>query len=1062
MQKGKLNVFRASAGSGKTFELTAQYISLLLAHEVALPRGILAVTFTQKATKEMKTRILEHLYDIAHCDPQGVCNDFLKKVMEETGQTAEVLKQRAAAALHTILHAYDDFYVQTIDSFLQRLMRALAHELGLTAGYQVEINDEETLHRAVDRLMQELPQHKPLLDWVTRFAMEHMEETGKWNVVKGVKELATQINKETFAKDSNLLADRLDNKTVQTYQRTLREVRAAAQKELKERAARLQPMIGDGKRFSNGGDIAKYILKILNDEEFSIGARMEGFLTSPEKWLTKAAAKDAKLVDEAKILHPELVALENFRKSQMSVINSCDLSLAQLGELRLLGEIERIATNINDEAGRFMLARAPLLFDRLVGDDDTSFIYERAGVQFRHIMIDEFQDTSTLQWNTFRRLIDESVAGGRGSMLVGDVKQSIYRWRNGDWETLSGIERFFNSEQLHIETLQTNFRSDRRIVAFNNEFFQHAIEHPLFAGNNAPLEQDELRRIYNDVVQKVPSGKAEGFVRVSVGNKKDGWQGFVEVSEELNPILEDLASQIRRLHHENGVPFREMAVLLRKRSSAVEIVRYMALHHAELPLVSAEAFQLDSSPAVQTVVATLRYLLHKKDTAALLYLLHRYHVVARGEQLSWEELIARRDELFPEPLKNEWQELHRLPIYEKCERIIALLDLGAMQGQQDYLFCFLDQVKAFLQSERSDVRLFLQYWDEKMHSVAIAAATVEGVQLLTVHKSKGLAFHTVLMPYVDWPLCEDSSQYKKSLLWCKPDREPFSDMPLLPMEIKKKMADSIYKDAYTREQFRQRVENLNLLYVAFTRAKHNLFVWLDSSEKNTVGKLVCDFVTPDTGQIPFLYTEGSLADFPKSSPTVSADIDSNPLRIVPQLTTLAMTRGSLRAEFKQSMRAQEFLADPNDEEARRQAYIDRGKVLHRIFEHMATLADAPAAVREAVQEGLLSVEEEAETLAFVTECAGEGLPAQWFDGSWTLFRECTILQRAGDGTLLRRRPDRVMERDGQTLVVDFKFGKPSPAHARQVQEYVDLLVRMGKPAVSGFVWYVARQKIVKV
>ena len=1107
----RLNVFRASAGSGKTFELTAQYISLLLAYESAQPRAILAVTFTQKATQEMKTRILEHLYDIAHFGEEYVetgngqwsmvngqsspaPDGFLAKVMLETGQPADVLRRRAATALHAVLHNYDDFYVQTIDSFLQRLLRALAHELGLSAGYQVDIDDKETIHRAVDRLMEELPQHKQLLDWVTRFTMEHMEETGRWKVVNQVKDLAGEINKEAFAKDSDRLSDKLDNHTVGDYQRRLRAIRTAALQELNAEAQRLQPMMGDGKRFSYGGDMANYIANLCAEKpEFKEpGKRMQGFLASPDNWFGKNGPKNAALADEAATLHPLLVALEETRRRTLHTINSCDLSLKQLGELRLLGEIERLVAEINDESGRFLLSRTPLLFDHLV--DDSSFVYERAGVQFRHVMIDEFQDTSTLQWHTFRRLIDESLAGGNSSMLVGDVKQSIYRWRNGDWETLAGIERIFRPDQLAATTLQTNYRSDSRIVAFNNAFFGHALAHPLFADHNTADEQSELRRIYDDVEQRTAPGKDEGFVRVSVGGTKSGWIGFEPEEEEqatpdngqrstvngqsdLDPVLEDMAEQIRSLHDEGGVAYRDIAVLLRTNRDAVRIIQYLALHHPTLPLVSAEAFQLESSPAVQTVVAALRYLLHRSDTAAQVYLLHRYYTLVRREDVAWEELVSRRDELMPPAFDTERNALLRLPLYERCERIVALLELGRMEGQQDYLFCFLDGVKAFLQSERSDVELFLQHWDEKLCTKAIAATGTEGVQLLTVHKSKGLAFHTVLMPYVAWELCADSSFMKKNLLWCQPTEAPYSDMPLLPMEMKQAMADSIYKDAYTREQFRQRVENLNLLYVAFTRAVHNLYVWLDADKKdfgNSVGALVADFVLPDGERAPFLYTAGKLALAQGTSSENQAPANGqqsmvngqrsmvNPLRTVPRPATVGMPQAEWRAEFRQSTRAIDFMADPDEDERQQREYINRGKLLHSIFEHIATASDAPAAVREAVQEGLLPADEEARTLAFVTQRVSQGEAAPWFDGTWALFRECTILSRTPDGTLLRRRPDRVMERDGQTLVVDFKFGKPRPEHAHQVSEYMDLLRQMGKPHVTGHVWYVLQNRIVHV
>lgn len=1065
MEQGKLNVFRASAGSGKTFELTAQYVSLLLAREQALPSGILAVTFTQKATQEMKTRILEHLYDIAHCDTTTTPDCFLAKVMHETGQTADTLRRRAEGALHTILHAYDDFYVQTIDSFLQRLLRSLAHELGLPAGFQVDLNDKEAIHSAVDRLMHELPEHKALLDWVTRFTMENMEDTGSWNVVNKVKNLAEQITKEAFSKDSDRLADKLDNKTVGEYQRRLRRLREATIQSLQGKVVKLRSMYGDGSRFSRGNNVANYLAALCGDapQKVKPGNTVLKYIADPAGWVRKNDPQRAVALEEATRLRPRLAAVEEAREDAAFTINSCDISLKQLGALRLLGEIDRLVTTLNDESGRFLLGRTPLLFDRLVGDEDTSFIYERAGVQFRHIMIDEFQDTSTLQWHTFRRLVAESLARGHNSMVVGDVKQSIYRWRNGDWETLENIERAYRPEQLAVTTLQTNHRSDRTIVAFNNAFFTAALSHPLFAEGNSAQEQDELLHIYSDVEQQPTTGKGEGYVRISVSDKDGIFPGYEEDEMPVDMLLDDVVRQITLLHDEHHVAYRDMAVLVRTKTEAVRLINYASLNHPSLPFVSSEAFRLEASPAVQTVIATLRYLLHSSDTAAQIYLLHRYYTLVRGEQPEWETLIRDRDALMPETLQRELSTLMRLPLYERCERIIALLDLGAMPDQQDYLFCFLDGVKAFLQSERSDTKLFLTHWDEKLYKQTIPSAVADGVGLLTIHSSKGLAFHTVLLPFTTWKLCEDSTLRKPNLLWCQPAAAPYSDMPLLPMTVNSPMLESIYREDYMREKFRQRVENLNLLYVAFTRAKHNLLVWSDTSVKDAasrVGELVRAFALSDGKEPPFVWESGKPGG--SSDDTKTDQEKTNPLRTKPDVATVTMTRSEWRAEFRQSTAAMAFMSEPDEEEALQQQYIDRGKLLHYILEFTPTADDAPAAVRRAVQEGLLPASDEQRTTKFIASRVSQGQAAGWFDGTWTLFRECTILKRTPAGTLLRRRPDRVMQRGAETHVVDFKFGKPKAEHAHQVEEYMDLLRSMGKPGVKGFVWYVLQNSIIRL
>ena len=1063
MESAKLNVFRASAGSGKTFELTAQYISLLLASEYIQPRHILAVTFTTKATMEMKTRILEHLYDIAHTDLRQQPDGFLGKVMKETGLPAEVLKRRAAVALHTILHHYDDFFVQTIDSFLQRLLHGLAHELGLTANFQVDINDKETIGRAVDRLMSELTDHQDLMHWMTRFALDNMEEHGSWDVVSKVKTLAEEINKEVFSRHSDSLAGKLTNDTLFAYRRRLIELRDKVAAEVKERVEHFISIAGDLSRFNNGKkSLGAYLNNVSNQTDPT--DTYKKYIESSDAWLKSKTINNADLRREAEQLREALQALDAFRLSRKEILNSCNLSIKQLGELRLVGEINDMVTTLGEETGRFLLGRTPLLFDRLVGEDDTSFVYERAGVQFRHIMIDEFQDTSTLQWHTFQHLISEGLSSGYSSMLVGDVKQSIYRWRGGEWENLENIEQTYRPEQIVTNTLDTNYRSDYAIVDFNNDFFQKVVRHPLFLRSNSAQQQEAFEQIYSDVVQQSPSGKAEGYVRVSIGGKE--WADVPTDDEEFefDPVLGDLARQIAKLHDEYQVPYKEMAILVRGARDAARVINHMAAFHPDLPLVSNDSFEFNSSPAVHVVIATLRYLLHPSDTVALTYVIAYYYKWVQKQDIAWHDIATRREELIPQVLRDHTDQLKHLPLYERAERIIYLLELYRMEGQQDFLFFFLDSLKDFILKEGSDVHQFLDYWDETLSTKRIGGAVADGVLIQTIHTAKGLAYHTVFMPYLSWSIHEVSTLFKAKQMWCRPSEAPFSDLPLVPMTLSKDMQNSVYKEAYEEDMYRQRVENLNLLYVAQTSAIHHLYIWVDTAQgidnSTKIATLFADTVLPEGENMPYVIEKGE-----RVKPVVRVDsapteqlqtIEANPLRQPSVAIPLAHEESmSWRASFKQRTAALQFMNDEvSEEEQQRRTYIHRGKVLHHIFEHIATATDATRAVREAVVEGLLPAAEEEETLRLVGHRIQTGRAKSWFDGSWQLRRECTLLSRDGAGKLVRRRPDRVMWREGQIVVVDYKFGKPHDEHLTQVAEYMHLLQRMTGEEVQGYVWYV--------
>lgn len=1050
---GNLTVYKASAGSGKTFTLATRCIALLLAAPASSYRHILAVTFTNKATAEMKERILGQLFGLSRGLPSSA--DYLDTIRPALpGLGDEEIRRRAADVLRRIVHDYDRFRVTTIDSFFQGVVTNMAHELGLSANFRVDINDTDVIDQAVDRLMAGLQPNTAVLRWVIGYIRERIDDNRRWDITREVKRLARNLLRERYLMLENRLRDALsDDEHLNGFRRKLREQDEAAADHMESAARYLEEAMEERglgfDAFSRGTALATYLRKLADGVPDAPSATVEAYLSAPEKWLRKADQKRPELVAACEELRGILETVENFRREYAQAHSNYVLTTANLGPLRLLGEIGRELTQINEEANRFMLAKVPILLNRLIGSDDAPFVFEKAGTTFLHVMIDEFQDTSTLQWRNFKTLLLENMSAGNSCLLVGDVKQSIYRFRGGDWGILAGIRKEFPRHPVDVQELTTNYRSQRRVIDFNNRFFARAAA---ILDELSPTEGDDrIATLYADVAQRCAADGDGGYVRVHFTDRRAGGDDG-RPADDLR--MDDLEAQVRSLHAA-GLPYSAMAVLVRWNKEAAALIDRFATDCPDVPLVSDEAFLLAASEAVQLLVHAMRYLADPTDTIALAFVARHSSAAAadwaacEGDHpaaLADTEFISRREILLA------------LPLYELQEELIRLFGLDRRPGQAAYLMAYLDQVLAFLDDNPSDIRLFLEHWTDVLSGRSIPAAEVEGLRVLTIHKSKGLQFHTVLLPFCDWAIERDRSD---DLLWCEPAEAPYDELPLVPVPTRAMARDSIYAADYEHEHFQRRIENLNLLYVAFTRAEKNLLVWTKGYANPKGTSTICDLIKKTLGE--------ELDDTFESGVPVSTvggrtcTDDGNRLTTRPEPLGIGFHTYPSRVAFRQSNRSQEFLAQAGDPDRRQGEYIDQGILLHKIFSALDTAADVDRVLDSFEAEGLLGEQIRKDSLRHLI-CRRLSSPqtAPWFDGSWQLFREVAILSRDAGDRLLVRRPDRVMVRGNETVVVDFKFGKPREEHDAQVREYLGLLSDMGRSSPRGFLWYVFTNTVVEV
>lgn len=1061
----ELLVYKASAGSGKTFTLAVEYIKHLIKNPRAY-RQILAVTFTNKATAEMKERIVQQLYGIWKGDQDSEA--YLNRIQEDLGGgiPTEELRKRAGMALQYMLHDYSRFRVETIDSFFQSVMRNLARELELSPNLDIELNNAEVLDEAVDSLIEKLTPDAPVMGWLLDYINERIADDKRWNVSDEIKKFGRNIFDESYLEKGGDLRERLkEPQLMKLYKEALRELETEALEQMKDFHERFEKELeGRGltpEDLKNGArGIGSYFRKLrdgrLSDKDV-VNATLQGCLASAENWSTKSSKRRKEITALAgQILMPLLQEAERMRPARCRTVNSCRLTRQHLNKLQLLNHIDEEVKTLNREQNRFLLSDTNALLHRLVKEGDSSFVFEKIGASIRNVMIDEFQDTSRMQWDNFRLLLLEGLAQGEDSLIVGDVKQSIYRWRNGDWRILNGLKQNLGHFPIRLKTLTVNRRSEANVIDFNNRVFKEAVDYlNCLQLEELKTECTELKEAYADVAQESPKAEAQGYVRVEF-LKPDEERNYTEVT------LQALGEAVKELL-EKGVKLNDMAILVRKNKNIAPIADYFD-REMKVPVVSDEAFRLDASQAVGMLVDALRYLSDETNSVALASLVMNYRTGVKGYDGSTDNLIGgRMEDQLPEELTTRREELKLMPLYELLEELFSLLEVKRLEKQDAYLFAFFDAVTDYLQSHSSDLDGFLHYWDEKLCMKTIPSGELEGIRILSIHKSKGLEFHTVLIPFCDW---KTENETNNQLVWCSPREKPYNHLGLVPVNYSPLMAESVYREDYLEERLQLWVDNLNLLYVAFTRAGKNLMVWSRQGQKGTMAELLGH-------ALPRLATGGvgnwdeEAGRYELGTPCVSEERTEKTVtnRLAQRAKKCPVGMQSLKhdIEFRQSNRSADFIAGVDEEESE-QRFIDRGRLLHTLFSAIRTEADIEEAISKLVFEGVIGRQETEEEIRELTHRAFR-LPQvkEWYDGTWRLFNECDIIWME-NGTLCNRRPDRVMMKDGRLVVVDFKFGKPSKKYNRQVKDYMQLLVRMGyePEQMEGYLWYVTEGRTEKV
>lgn len=1134
-----LIVYRASAGSGKTYTLALKYISLALKSGSKGFTHVLAVTFTNKATGEMKDRILENLYGLS----RGLDANFLEDVKEITKLSEQEIQRKSTEMLCYIMNDFDHFRVETIDSFFQSLLTNLAFELGLTRGFKVDLDDKRVISIAVERILRRIGQEEKngLRRIVKESLIRSLEDGKSWDIAKDLKAFAGKnLFKSEYVNNEKNITDLLNNGELRKIKESILKSWSVLKDEKEKALQFVEQWVSDAEGDSSWKkqvvSTVKTFCGYVRDNSSKDVSSSVRKAAEDKDALLKNPGCDEALDKKAQQVSDYLEKLVDFYDNAEKYgrpYNTYQLAVENLDTLAFMGAISEEINHIVLEENTTLLAKTPLLFKNLVKDDiDQSFVFERAGTTFKHIMIDEFQDTSRVQWNNFEHLVNESTAQGEESLVVGDIKQSIYRWRGGDWNILYGFE---DGNNTSVENLDTNYRSKPIVVRFNNVFFTKAAyildqkENSWSVPANWLNEKDgyfvkadnsgkkvdekniEFCNLYNDTTQHIkpqydkPEFINSGYVRLQTFEKS--------ITDE--EIMAEVFDKVVELKQKYNLDFDKMKMLVRTNNEGVKLIDYFAKRCEEegvdIKLTSNEAYLFNASPALNALIFAMKRLLAPQDDLQRELFERYYNLLCEkaGKQAFFEDVKNDVEALLQD--NEALDEIKRSPLYDLVMTMVQKLrlhdllvkidDKGKVKdglGQSAYLFSFLDKVVDYLNDNSSDLKEFLDYWDETLSSQSITSNSNDAIEILTIHKAKGLAGHTVLIPFAGFSFVKNG---RDGMIWCNPKdmsddsevKAQLSNLGLIPIKTaaSKKVKNSDFKCFYDKELKQMTIDELNSLYVAFTRAKENMFIWSKEPLKNStepnafmlINKFIDDCQVPVEGSEMNRVVEFGQLEYCANE----EEKEGKEKRIVnpfsedlkPQKVDVMIEQNNLLdLKFCQSKKAANFLfeaKDPNDisEEEKKQAqqnhYIETGVLMHQMMSLINRAEDVDHAYQQMVYDGLIA-EGDSQFLwlkkNLKDKIATDKMVKSWFDGTYENFNEKTILlcdrkvdEKDPSKVEIERktkRADRVMVNKDKAIVVDYKFGNHEmhEAYEDQVRDYMKIVEKLLGLPTEGYLWYV--------
>jgi len=1075
----QLDIYRASAGSGKTFLLTMQYLKLLLQSPTKY-REILAVTFTNKATEEMKHRILGELKNLA-AGKQSMYGDKLMEAVE--GLSAKDLQQHAIATYSSILHNYSRFAISTIDSFVQKIVRSFAYEIGLDAGFTLQLNADAVKEDLTVRLYALLDANEPLRKWVVEMASARLGEGKNWDFKADMMELAGELFKERFQQFDAAMNTMTATEKVAAFKKLKDRVHAAINKFENE-------MVAFGKTavalveandlepadfyYAKTGFI-NHFYKAANKSFGEAGARVTAFLENPDIAVPKKAAQHKKDIINgiSKQLHTIMTRLTCCYNDNLESYYTAQAIKQNLYTLQLMQVFSNELANYRSENNVLLISDTHLLLRQLSQENEASFIFEKTGNRYQHFLIDEFQDTSVFQWDNFKPLLENSLSQGQYNLIVGDVKQAIYRWRSGDWRLLlSQVKTQLQSFRPKESTLQENYRSAKPIIAFNNYLFATIparLQEKFTADmQTAPVTIQQrledngyfhiIENAYADSFQKTPDKATdEGLVSIEfLEDAKDDEDNKISFTDQ---VLEKLPLIIEALLKEGAYSPQDITILTRGNHEARQVIQTL-MQYQQQPgtwqynLISADALFIGANETVQMIIAAMRWLVNEIDTLSKAFLIKAI-AERNASNIPQHQLYINKGQgeaLLPPMLVNDRAGLQSLPVVDLVNKLIEIFSLHQKPADHACLLAFQDVVLEWNRFGEDGLLAFINYWnsDGKKKSLPGGSGS-NAVEVMTIHKSKGLAFEVLLLPFCNWALEPDAK--KNNWLWVKTEGTAFSEIPVVPVKYRKELGQSNFAYEYFEEQLLSQMDSLNMLYVATTRAKQQIIAFAPKPKEDkaggykikTIGDLLYDVLnTPQ---------ELSNVTIPKVNEAFSENQLLFGAAPSPQTNTNTALQGIILdqmvyADWRQQLRIRPATMLPN--EAAVSLPRTKGTLLHYALSQLQHPDELHIVLQQMEMKGIIGNAMKTEMQTILEKVLQNELLTSWRKNTIYRMSERDIVTTERQ----LKRPDLVLIGDKETIVIDFKFteGKDEKLN-KQVQEYVALLEQMLFKNVKGYLLY---------
>lgn len=1061
-------IYRSSAGTGKTYTLVKEYLKLIL-NEPDSFKNVLAVTFTNKSAAEMKQRIISALSALS-----AGKDEKLNQTLITEGVKGDI-KISAALVLQNILHKYSYFSVSTIDSFFHRVIRSFARELKLQLGYNIELDQQAVLDKITDKLLDDAGTDEVLTGFLEDFIYYSIDDEKGWKIDLKIKELAKEIFSERFILKAGNKSSQTDGKDkLKEFIGILFAIKNDFDNRMKDISLKSLEITEsyslDINHFPHKkGGYINYLLNRINNGDYDPKQRAREASLEINKMFNKNSAQGVKAVAEAGLFDLLKNAVELYDKEFIKYNTSVNL-IKTIYVTGIFKDLQEKLKKYRDDNNVLLISDINNLLLNVISGEGTPFVYEKIGSFYKNFLIDEFQDTSTIQWQNFFPLIENSLSEGNCSMIVGDVKQSIYRWRNGNMKLL--LDEVKNSlsgfnEQVKEENLYTNYRSKKLIIDFNNSFFKEAAE--LCSGNVDEKYQEIINKVYKDTQQKSADNSDDGYINIRFfGRDKEN---------DLSTAEYALADMIINIKKQLSVGYRQkdILVLVRKKDEAMRAAH--AIIDAKLRVISAESLMLTNSPKVRLLVNVFRFITDPGNDIAKAEILYNYLIYIKQSENDLNLIFTDKlnsDKLFDKYMPGNFWDKERSTfnlnlsvkgIYPLTEDLINIFCLGTLPDA--YLFRFLDVIKKYSDESNNDLYGFMNWWDEhKNENTIIVPEEEDAIRVMTIHKAKGLQSPIVYIPFANWEL---GINHKTAFIWVSSGKTPFNYFHAYLVNASSSLKNTYFAEDYIEEEALTILDNLNLLYVAFTRAEDKLFIGIPQKDKNTfnAGKLILDTLTG---------SEELSARFDSQNNYYEKGAEEY---VTSNINISAKNRPYILNEIISGKFADKIINKPEyknyepDKLAAVKQQKNRGVILHKALSLMKDHSEIEidSAVKVLIIKGLISSDQSQDWKKEILEIFTNDEVKNWFDPKYKSFNELDIILPKNRNYLLLDhngnkkdiyRPDKVIIIENKILLIDYKTGVRLINNEEQIKFYGNILSEMGYQNIEMYLYYITENKIINV